>query len=99
MYNYRCLNENCCHRFEHLQPLDKRDVTVRCPECICPSKRLISAPTTIIAENNDPVSCKPDTYWENAEQVRVDKKLKRLQENKEKKEYNDPTYKPSQFEK
>jgi putative FmdB family regulatory protein len=100
IYDYRCLNENCCHRFEHIVSISKRDQEVECPQCKGKStKRLVSMPTTIIAENDAPVSCKPDSYWDNAEEVRVNKKLKRLKENKEKKEYNDPTWKSSQFEK
>jgi putative FmdB family regulatory protein len=95
-FDYRCLNDNCNYRFEYVIALSKRDEKVECPQCKNKTtKRLIGAPSMVIAENDNPISPKPDSYWNNAEEVRIKEKLGRLKENKEKEFYGDKDFKPS----
>lgn len=47
IYEYQCLNDRCGHKFEKMRSVNFKDQAVECPECTWPSKRLLSAPTTL----------------------------------------------------
>lgn len=92
-YRYKC--KKCDHKFDvYNVPMDKRDIEIYpCTSCGCiASTRIMPDRLTFnFGENiNSVVSTKPDSYWDNAEKVRLAGLEKRKQEQAEKLAYKDP---------
>ena len=64
---------------------------IQCPVCASKNKchRVYSVPKFIFVENSGPESCKPDSYWTNAEANRLKDQAQRRKEKQEKIFYND----------
>lgn len=88
-YDYICLM--CRWEFERYNvSIDDRDKKQYCLSCgkFSASRIYKKIPKFIISETNSPVSCKEDSYWNNAEQNRLRNLKKAQEEDQEKKFYN-----------
>jgi len=83
--DFKC--EKCNHEYKDIffrtfKDLKKKKNSLTCTIEGCFGKLTMvwnRAPSITVGENNDPESCKPSSYWRNAERVRQ----KKLEKNKE----------------
>jgi hypothetical protein len=83
-YTRRCKKPSCGMEFDHVCAMESRDEMVWCPDCGCETKRVFTpVGHSFGGRSNDP-HAKPESYWDNAEEVRVAKQKKRFKEHSEK---------------
>jgi len=87
-YDYKCKSCNRVHELHNIA-LECRNESQVCPDCLSETcdRVFCAAPRFIIAETNDPISAKPDSYWANAELNAKRRKKKEAEAKKEKEFY------------